>query len=126
MPLDRKDASRVWDMLRHARIVVELVEGRRQDELAHDAMLRLALERAVEIIGEAARKVSDACEREHPQIPWKKIVQQRHVLSHDYGDLDYHILWRVATVHVPTLVPQLEAILPPPPPDPSPEDEALT
>lgn len=126
MPLDQFDAGRVWDMLRYARITAELVEGRRKRELQRDIQFRLALERAIEIIGEAARRITRETEQEFPEIPWQKIVQQRHVIAHDYADLDYNILWRVATVHIPALIPQLEAILPEPPEDPLPETSDRT
>lgn len=126
MPLDNRDASRVLDMLRNGRIAARLVKDRSQEDLASDDLLRLALERAIEIIGEAARKVSPDAQVNHPEIPWRKIVQQRHIIAHDYADLNYHAIWRVATVHIPALIPQLEAILPEPPPDPLPEDPETT
>jgi len=117
MPLDDHDAACVWDMLRFARIATELIEGREQSDLGTDIQFRLAVERAIEIIGEAARGISDSAERANPDIPWKKIVQQRHVIAHDYADLNYTMLWRVVTVHIPPLVQQLEKIATDPPTD---------
>jgi len=126
MPLSKQNASRVWDMLRYARIVSKMTAGRSPDELKGDDQFRLALERAIEIIGEAANKVSKEAEAEYPEIPWKKIVQQRHVIAHDYDQLDHTKLWSVATIHIPPLIAQLEAILPDPPENPLPEPPEIT
>jgi uncharacterized protein with HEPN domain len=123
-PAEKDDDARLWDMVSNARLLVLLAAGRRRSDLASDPQFRLAVERLIEIVGEAARKVSREGQRAHPHIPWQKIVQQRHVISHDYDDLDYHAIWRVVTIHIPALIPQLEAILPEPPADPLPETES--
>jgi len=125
-PLETHDAARVWDMLRHARIITRMTTGRSPHDLKDDDQLRLALERAIEIIGEAAKQVSKTAESEHPNIPWKKIVQQRHIIAHDYDQLDHTKLWSVATTHIPPLIQQLEAILPEPPENPLPEAPEAT
>ncbi len=110
---DAKDAAYLLDMVEHARGVSKAVQGRSLDEYRRDEDLRLAVERRIEIIGEAARRVSSAFQEEHPEIPWRKIVAQRNVLVHEYGEIDEEILWRVATVSVPELVRLLEPLLPP-------------
>lgn len=66
-------------------------------------------------MGEASRRISDEFKEEHPEIPWGRIIAQRNVLAHEYDDVKQERMWLVATVHVPALIPQLEAILPPPP-----------
>jgi hypothetical protein len=53
------------------------------------------------IIGEAARKVSMAFQEEHPEIPWRPIMEQRHVLAHEYGEIQQDRVWRVAATRVP-------------------------
>lgn len=111
MPRDREDAAYVADMLRYAIVTRDLVVGRDYRSFEGDLTLRLAVERAIEIVGEAARKVSDDFERAHPEIPWGKIIAQRHVLAHDYGEVMPDKVWRVATVHIPALIPDLQRIL---------------
>ncbi len=81
-------------------------------------MRQRAVERAVEIIGEAAWQVSDDFRRAHPEIPWRPIIAQRHVLAHEYGEIVQERIWRVAMTHVPALITQLEPLIPPLPPDP--------
>lgn len=121
MPPDHDDAAYVFDMLRHARIVRTLVLGRTFEQFCADVQFRFAVERAIEIIGMAAREVTKEFENAHPEIPWHKIVSQRHVLAHQYGDIDPEKIWRVATIHVPAMIEQLIPLLPPAPPDIEPE-----
>jgi uncharacterized protein with HEPN domain len=115
MPLDKDDRAYLWDMLTAARAVAGFVQGRTLDEYVADLMLRSAVERQVEIIGEAARRISKEFQEAHPQIPWRPIQAQRHVLAHDYGEIKHDRLWRVADEHVPALIALLEPLAPVPP-----------
>jgi len=78
-------------------------------------MLQAAVERKIEIIGEAARNVSAAFQTQHEEIPWRGIIAQRNVLAHEYGEILIDRIWRVATEHVPDLIARLERLVPPPP-----------
>ena len=115
MTAERDDNSYLWDMLTAARAVETFVRGRTDADYLADLMLRSAVERQIEIIGEAARHVSDAFQAAHPEILWRPIQAQRHVLAHDYGEIRHERIWRVATVHIPELIRQLEPLVPPPP-----------
>ena len=79
-------------------------------------MRQLAVERAMEVIGEAAGQVSEAFQQAHPEIPWRPIIAQRHVLAHDYGYVDHERIRRVATFRVEELIARLSPLIPPPPP----------
>jgi uncharacterized protein with HEPN domain len=70
------------------------------------------MEHGIQIIGEAARRVSDDFKQAHPEIPWRSIVAQRNVIVHQYEDIDYYAIWQVAAAHAPALVQQLEGLLP--------------
>ena len=109
------DAAWLMDMMTAARAVRSFVAGRTFERYLDDLMFRSAVERQVEIIGEAARGLSDAFKTAHSEIPWRSIMAQRHRLAHDYGEINDEIIWRVATVHVPVLITQIEPLLPPPP-----------
>ncbi|MBM4370995.1 MAG: DUF86 domain-containing protein [Deltaproteobacteria bacterium] len=76
-----------------------------------------AVERAIEIVGEAAGRVSETFRDEHPEVPWRGMIAQRNVLAHDYGQIVHERLWLVVTERLPELIQLLEPILPPLPED---------
>jgi uncharacterized protein with HEPN domain len=118
MQPDAADAACLLDMLTAAQAVARHVRGHTFDTYMGNEIVRDAVERKVEIIGEAARSISQAFQDAHPEVSWRPIIAQRHVLAHDYGDIDHTILWRVATIHVPRLIELLTPLLPPPPANP--------
>jgi uncharacterized protein with HEPN domain len=115
MPADKDDRAYLWDMLTACQAVVSFVNSKTLDDYLADLLLRSAVERQVEVIGEAARRVSQDFQDAHPEIPWRPITAQRHVLAHDYGEIKHDRIWRVATEHIPALIPQLESLIPPQP-----------
>lgn len=115
MPPSDRDAGYLWDMLEAGRQAIELTDGLDREAYLGHVMARLAVERCVEILGEAAARVSAELRAEHPEIPWQKIVSQRNVLAHEYRDIRHDKLWRVLREDLADLLPRLEAILPPPP-----------
>lgn len=124
MQPDRHDAALLLDMLEHARRASFYVQGRSIEDYSRDSMLRDAVERVIQIIGEAAAKVSQTFRDGHPEIPWRPIIAQRHVIVHDYGKIDNDKIWRVATTYLPQLIELLAPLIPPAPPDPEPEPGA--
>lgn len=115
MPPDRDDASLLWDMMEAAKKIQQFVADKTPDAYAADELLQAGVERKLEIIGEAARKVADSFQREHPEIPWRGIISQRHFLAHEYGEVRHEKLWHVATVRIPELIALLGPLLRPPP-----------
>jgi uncharacterized protein with HEPN domain len=108
-------------MLEYCRQIKSFIDGRKYHDYVVDKQLRLAVERCIEIIGEAARNVSQSFQTSHPEIPWRKIVAQRHVLAHEYGEIKHDRIWLVATQYVPALIEQLIPLVPTPPMNPEPE-----
>lgn len=92
MQRDRTDPVFLWDMLDAAQAVVEFTTGKSFDDYQRERLLRAGVERSIEIIGEAARRVSRAFQSQHPEIPWTKIIGQRHVLAHEYGEIKDELL----------------------------------
>ena len=115
MQPDQRDASYLWDMLEAARQVIGFTRGVSLAEYSETPMRHLAVERAIQIIGEAANRVSLGFQQPHPEIPWRKIVAQRNVLVHEYGDVEHALIWDLVQEHLPRLVQQLEGLVPPPP-----------
>ena len=112
---EERDFAYLWDMLEAARTALEFTRGTTFHDYDGDRKLQLAVERLVEIIGEAARHVSEPFREQHADIPWRKIVAQRHVLAHDYGDIQQERLWLLVTEHLPELIRRLEPLVPPAP-----------
>jgi len=110
-----RDPAYLWDMLEHARLVAEFVHSLSFDAYQKDRIRQLALERALEIIGEAARRVSEPFRQAHPEIPWSRIIANRNVLAHEYDEIYQELLWKTATEHIPALIGMLEPLVPPEP-----------
>jgi uncharacterized protein with HEPN domain len=91
---------------------VRAIEFKSRENYDRDDILRLGLTHIVQVIGEAACRVSEAFQKEHSEIPWRKIIGMRHRIVRDYLRVDEDILWQVVTNDLPELLPQLEAILP--------------
>lgn len=100
-------------MLNAARGIVFSLEGITFAQYSMDENLRLATERRIEIIGEAARRISTELKEANPQVPWRLIVDQRNVLIHAYDEIEDERIWRLAAQDVPQLIDQLMDLLPP-------------
>ena len=111
MAIEERDKAHLADMLAAARDARVLAGGLSYDALMADMRTRLALERALEIIGEAARRVSPATRNANPQIPWTGIIGTRNALAHQYGAIDYRRLHATASEGVPRLIEILERLL---------------
>ena len=105
------DRMSLRHMLEYARTARRLVEGRTRPDLNSDEMLRLALTRAVEVIGEAAKRVSVTCRQQQPGIPWDAVTGTRDRLAHGYDEVDLDILWDITMLNLPPLIVELERIL---------------
>jgi uncharacterized protein with HEPN domain len=106
------DAVYLGHMLDMTRRAVKAIKTKSRAKYDKDDILRLGLTHLVQVIGEAARKVSARFQRKHPEIPWRKIIGMRHRIVHDYMRVDEDILWQVVTKDLPELLPLLEEILP--------------
>jgi len=108
MPKD--DLVRLRHMQDSAREAVELIQGKSRADLDTNRVLCLALVRLLEILGEAANKVTTATRQQNPNIPWSQIVSLRHRLIHGYDDINLDILWKILADDLPLLIAQLEKI----------------
>lgn len=113
MQPEERDAAYLWDMLQAAKEVETMVGNRSLADFLGDRVLLRALERCIEIIGEAARRVSVSYMDTHQEIPWRKIIGQRNILAHEYGQIDHELLYKTAVEDIPVLISQIELLLPP-------------
>lgn len=117
MQPDPRDMARLWDMLDAARSAAEFTEELHFEDFLQDRKTRCAVERCLEIIGAAARRVSPETRESLPDIPWRSMIGLRNVLAHEYGDIRYEILWAIVQDKLGSLIRQLEATgveIPPP------------
>lgn len=105
-----EDRVRLRHMIDAAESALRFIQGRNRADLDRDEMLLFALVRAVEIIGEAASRVSDEGRTNAPRVPWSVVVGMRNRLVHAYFDIDRDILWTTVTQALPPLLAQMKSI----------------
>jgi uncharacterized protein with HEPN domain len=102
---------RLEDILENIAIVTGAVAGRDLADFTADSILRLAVERAIEIISEAVRHIPEDERNKHPLVPWRNIMAIGNKLRHEYHRIDADIIWDVAQRHLGELRPVIEAIM---------------
>ncbi len=106
-PQDR-DIVRMRHMLDAATKAVSFVAGKSRTDLDTDEKLALALVRLVEIIGEAASKVSTETQNQFAMIEWRDIIGTRNRLIHAYDSVNLDILWQITRGDLPSLINKLQ------------------
>ena len=107
----RDDRVSLVDMLIHAKEAVDLSGETSLNDLIEDRVMQLALQKLVEIVGEAANRVSEETQQRHQEIPWPQIIGLRNRLVHGYDDVNLDILWKIIQNDLPPLIEQLQAIV---------------
>ncbi len=107
----RDDTVSLKDMLTHAREAVALLGDTSREEIWKRRMQQLALVQLIEIVGEAANRVTDDTRKAHAEIPWPRIIGMRNRLVHGYDLTDYDLLWDTITYDLPPLIAALEKIV---------------
>lgn len=102
-----RDPGRLSDILNAANNLAEFTRGVTLEEFLTDKLRYYAVLKYIEIIGEAAYMLSVEYKETHPEIPWKSIINMRHVLVHGYASVLPDLLWDTATRDVPELINQL-------------------
>ncbi|MBN2343278.1 MAG: DUF86 domain-containing protein [Deltaproteobacteria bacterium] len=109
--MDSKDRIRIQHMIDAATQAMESTATRTREDLDKDHIWTLGLIKCIEILGEAAARVSTECQSTHPQIPWPIIVGMRNRLVHVYFDVDLDQVWSTLQTDIPQLTEQLKTIL---------------
>ena len=90
--------------------IAEFVGRVQRDEFDRDWTLQNALIRELEVLGEAAGRLSAGFVAANPDVPWKEMTGLRHKLIHDYFEVDLDIVWRTATINVPEIADFLRTV----------------
>ena len=105
-----RDDDRIGHIIEACEQAAEFIAGRTREDVEHDRMLQLALvTRLVEIVGEAAKAVSEATRARYPDVPWSLAARMRDRLIHHYFDIDFDRLWDTVTESLPALLATLRA-----------------
>lgn len=111
------DRVRIQHMIEACDDAVQFSAGRARKDLDNDRMLLFAILRAIEIVGEAASRVSKATQHDAPEVPWTRIAGMRNRLVHAYFNVNLNLVWKSVTRDIPTLLPQLQALIDQKPPE---------
>lgn len=98
-------------MLDSIAAILAYTSGMDFEAFIDDRKTRDAVIRNLQVLGEAANRISKATRDGHPEIEWMRIIRSRHILVHDYSGIDYEIVWRIVETHLPPLRDALEDIV---------------
>nr|VFK39003.1 MAG: Uncharacterized conserved protein, contains HEPN domain [Candidatus Kentron sp. SD]VFK43843.1 MAG: Uncharacterized conserved protein, contains HEPN domain [Candidatus Kentron sp. SD]VFK78532.1 MAG: Uncharacterized conserved protein, contains HEPN domain [Candidatus Kentron sp. SD] len=109
----RRDQAFMLDILDAARLIIAYLNGVSKEAFLEDTQQQDSVIRRIEIIGEAARRVSPATRDAFPEIHWSEMIGMRNMMIHCYDDIDLDIVWNTARDDLPRLIAQLESIVSP-------------
>jgi uncharacterized protein with HEPN domain len=109
MLLNDRDKSYIYDMLNYSIEIVEIIKDEDHHTFIQNRLKRLAVERLIEIIGEAANHISKEVIEANDDIPWSKIIGLRNKIVHDYGEILTDRIWLIASRSIPELVEQIKS-----------------
>ena len=104
------DKTRIKHMFDAAQKAITFTNNRTFQDLEEDEMLALALVKLIEIVGEAASRVSKDYQANHTQIPWSAMIGMRNRLVHAYFDINLKILWQTTQEDLPSLIAELNKL----------------
>jgi len=107
----KDDLIYVEHMLLYADRIAQKMRGMARDDFERDPDLKDLIVYRLQVIGEAARHISEEFQIRHPRIDWSDIIGMRHRLVHGYLDIDYDVVWDTVAIDLPRLIAELEGIV---------------
>jgi uncharacterized protein with HEPN domain len=101
----------VIDMLHCVEKIMEYTDGMSFEAFVADSKTRDAVIRNIQVLGEAANRIPESFRSQYPEIEWTKIIRSRHIVSHQYDDIDDSTIWKIKVIYLPVLKLSLEKIL---------------
>ena len=117
MPANDRDSASLWDMAQAIRRIQQFTADASCNTYLDSVFMQSAVERQFAILGEAARRVSIEFQQLHPEIDWRNAINLRNILVHRYDQVRPEVIWNIVTSVLPSLLVQVEALLPPLPDD---------
>jgi len=99
------------DLLESIDAIVEYVKDVDEETFLSDGMMKDAVQKRLEIMGEAVKGLDAPLKRRHPEVPWQRIAGMRDVLSHGYFGVDMSRVWEVIVRDLPVLRPQIVRVI---------------
>ncbi len=109
MQASLRDATALWDMVQAIVRIQEFTIGMTEIDYLESELVQSSVERKLEILGEAARRISEAFQ----QIDWRNIIGLRNIIAHRYDQIQQEQLWRIIQTVLPDLLALLQPLLPP-------------
>lgn len=106
----QRDSALLYDILESARLAASYLQGISQEDFLGNIQLQDAAIRRVEIIGEAAGRISEETRASLSSLPWRDMIDMRNFLIHQYGDVDPQVVWDTVILDLPPLIAELERI----------------
>lgn len=110
--MKRPDAKLLLDMLHSAELAARYLADADQSAFESDPLLQDAVARRLEVLGEAAARVTDETRSTYPDLPWREMVGMRNRIVHEYFQVDLEVVWNVVRRELRPLVDRLRAIVP--------------
>jgi uncharacterized protein with HEPN domain len=112
-----RDDTYLEDILHAARAIRRFLAGVSKEQFLANEEKYEAVNRKFEIIGEAARRLSQEAKQQFPEVPWDLATTMRNLLIHDYDDVDLNVVWETAQKDLPPLIARIETHLAAHPPE---------
>ena len=109
--MENKDLARLKHMIDSTEAVLAFAKGKQRVSLDKDRLFQSAVMRELEIIGEAAGRVSEKTKKQFPDLPWKELVGLRNRLIHAYFDVDHDIVWKTIREYLPSFLQRLQEVI---------------
>jgi uncharacterized protein with HEPN domain len=111
--LKGKDRSKLYvtDLLESMDNVIEYLDGLTYAEFSNDKMRVDAVLRNIQIMGEAARNISDEIKEMYPEVPWRRIIGLRNIVVHAYFGVDLETIWKIGKENIPDTRPLIWKIM---------------
>ncbi|MBI4965245.1 MAG: DUF86 domain-containing protein [Desulfomonile tiedjei] len=106
-----RDREHLAEILDSAKLALSYASGISREQFLTDTQCQDAIIRRIEIIGEAARRISDEAKAGYPHLPWHEMTTMRNVMIHQYDDIDLSVVWDTVQEDLPMLIAALERLL---------------